>query len=155
MSVDRQDSTVPGGRNACPEVGSRWPRGSGCVFCVTSSCKARWAASFVVMAEPSSGGPLAAHALLPGPAIPLCSRSRPSRDRHFLHQTRPSVQWKRPELFIWGHCPKSEADRAHTGLVPWEAGFPLQCSVTRGLHTRVSPFPATSAGRWRLDYRSG
>lgn len=116
MSVDRQDSTVPGPRNACPELGSGWPRGSG-VYSVSPPAAAPaacWAASFVVMAEPSRGGPLAAHALLPGPAVPMCSRSRPCRDRHILRQMRPSVEWKRPELFISGHRPKSEADKWRT-----------------------------------------
>lgn len=58
--------------------------------------------------------------LASGPAIPLCSRSRPTRDGHILHQMRPSVQWKRPELFIQGHCPKSEADKqsAHRACAP-------------------------------------
>ena len=79
-----------------------------------SPAAARWAASFVLMAEPASGGPLAAHALLPGPAVPMCSRSRPCRDRHMLHQMRPSVEWKRPELFISGRRPKSEADKWRT-----------------------------------------
>lgn len=110
----------------------------------------------VVMAALSSGGLLAAHALLPGPPSPCvpgadppvtdtsCIRRDPlSNGRGQSFSSRATV------------LNQKQTNRVHTGLVPQEAGFHLQCSVARGLHTRVNPFPATSAERWSLDYRSG
>lgn len=66
-----------------------------CLLSVTSSCSAHWAASFMVMAEPSRGGPSAAHASLPGegllqiPPFPCALGADPPLT-DILRPTRPS-----------------------------------------------------------------